>query len=64
MNKLILNVLSDFGKDWNFVNGPDTGVGNDYYLINSNNDEAYINVDQDYYVIEINGEQIDAGYLS
>jgi hypothetical protein len=47
---------------WDEATGPDSGVGVDYWFLNSKTkSEAYINNDQDYLTIEVDGETIYVG---
>lgn len=45
-------------KSWQHTDGPNSGTGVDYWLVNDKGDEAYANDDQGYVTISINGEPV------
>ena len=47
-------------EDWEYLNGPDSGVGVDYWLRHRRTGaEAYINLDQDHLTISVDGERLN-----
>lgn len=55
-------LLKMTGDDsWEESDGYDTGVGLDYYYENDDGQVAYINVDQDYMTLNIDGDERYSG---
>lgn len=52
--------LAELAQDpsWRLIDGPSSGTGVDYWLVNDKGDEAYANDDQGYITISINGEPV------
>jgi hypothetical protein len=48
-------------KAWKSQNGPDTRCGIDYYYAHSSGKGAYINIDQGYFTVSVDGETIFSG---
>lgn len=48
--------------DWELINGPDSGTGVDYWLVNGDGEEANVNDDQGFVSIAVNGETVWSGY--
>lgn len=59
--KMLAAITKARPEDWQEVRGPDTGVGLDYWYGHRDGREAYINVDQAWLSINIDGEQILSG---
>ncbi|HEV2392280.1 MAG TPA: hypothetical protein VG146_07950 [Verrucomicrobiae bacterium] len=51
-------------EDWQVLDGPDSGVGIDYWFRNTETGaEAYLNLDQDHLTISLDEERIYDGLL-
>jgi hypothetical protein len=48
-------------KGWKETSGIQTGVGVDYFYTNKNNNYVYINIDQSFMTISLDGENIFSG---
>lgn len=57
--KSVLGKLT--GKKWTITNGPETGVGVEYYF-KSGKSEAYVCEDQGFLSISVDGDLIFSGY--
>jgi hypothetical protein len=45
-------------RTWKFTDGPDSGMGTDYWFADDADNEAYANNDQGYITISVNGQPI------
>jgi hypothetical protein len=55
--KMLAELTSTSEKDWSSIDGPETGVGEDYWYTNAKTrQEVYINNDQGFVVVEMDGE--------
>lgn len=51
-------------EEWENSDGPDSGMGSDYYYLNANtNQEVWVNEEQDYITIACDGETLYEGYI-
>lgn len=49
--------------DWNEMDGPDSGVGVDYWFVNKHTgQEVYVNDDQGHVTINVGGDGVDLDY--
>ena len=61
-----MNILAKLyeltGDDtWKITNGPDSGCGIDYYFVSAYKNEAYVNNDQGFVTISVDGETLFDG---
>lgn len=61
MHGLLAALTGTHAKAWKSQGGPDTRCGVDYYYAHSSGKEAYINVDQGYFTVSVDGETIFSG---
>lgn len=54
--KLLRRITNN--NTWSFTDGPDSGMGTDYWFADSADNEAYANNDQGYITISVNGVPI------
>lgn len=59
--KMLAAITKTRPEDWQEVWGPDTGCGLDYWFEHRDGRSAYLNVDQTWLSISIDGEQILSG---
>lgn len=58
----LADVTGTLAKDWEDLDGPDSGVGVDYwYRHRTSGAEAYINLDQDHLMISVDDERVYDG---
>lgn len=61
---VLASVTSTAPDDWQTMDGPDSGVGIDYWFRNTGTGaEAYLNLDQDHLTISLDEERIYDGLL-
>ena len=59
---ILASVTGTRARDWQSLDGPDSRVGVDYWYRNrKRGQEAYLNLDQDYLTISVNGERVYDG---
>jgi hypothetical protein len=57
--EVLASVTHTSADDWESLDGPDSGVGVDYwYLHRGTSKEAYLNLDQDHLIISVDGETL------
>ena len=60
--KILAQVTGTAEDDWEYLDGPESGVGVDYWLRDRRSGaEAYANLDQDHLTISIGSERIYDG---
>ena len=62
--KVLAHLTQTRAKSWVEASGPDTGCGLDYYYAYGDGREAYINVDQEFVTICVDGETLFSGILA
>ena len=59
---ILASVTGTRARDWQSLDGPDSRVGVDYWFRNrKTGQEAYLNLDQDYLTISVDGERVYHG---
>lgn len=54
IKKALIEQAGGSEEDWEYMEGPDSGVGVDYWFYNdATGQEAYVNVDQGEYTVEV-----------
>jgi|ERR1035441_3492310 hypothetical protein len=57
--EVLASVTDTSADDWKLLDGPDSGVGVDYwYRHRDTGQEAYLNLDQDHLSISVAGQQV------
>jgi hypothetical protein len=57
--EVLVTVTHTSAEDWGSLDGPDSGVGVDYwYRHRGTGQEAYLNLDQDHLTISVAGERV------
>lgn len=59
--EIIDNILEENMTNPQMIDGIDSGVGIDYWYIDDNGSEAYVNIDQDHFKITIDGNFVAEG---
>ena len=61
--EVLASVTDSMVKDWEDMDGPDSGVGVDFWFRNRKSGaEAYVNLDQGHLTISLDGEKIYDGF--
>lgn len=61
----LANVTATSPNDWEDLDGPDSGVGVDYWYRNIRTGvEAYVNLDQDHLMISVNDQRVYDGEIN
>jgi hypothetical protein len=58
---MLAHLTQTQAKSWKEASGPSTRCGLDYYYVHLDGREAYINVDQEFVTISVDGEALFSG---